>query len=77
MYRVNAVGKEGKLITLAVSDTANDALTRLKDASLDYPSAWVTDEGDMDVSVADLMTLAEQEQRTARSEFDASQKLKA
>ncbi len=65
VYRINAVGKEGRAIVLGTADTASHALAHIRDALGDYPRAWVTDETDMDVSLPELMRLAEEEQKNA------------
>ena len=61
VYRINAVGKEGKSIVLGTADTATQALNRVRDAMGDYPRAWVTDEYDQDVPWAELVRRAEEE----------------
>jgi hypothetical protein len=61
VYRINAVGGEGRVIVLGTADTAMKALSHLQNAFADYPRAWVTDERDMDVSWAELMRAAEEE----------------
>jgi hypothetical protein len=61
VYRINAVGKEGKAIVLGTADTATQALKHLRDALGDYPRAWVTDEYDHDVPWAELVRRAEEE----------------
>ena len=62
VYRVNAVGKDGKAIVLGTADTATQALNHVRDAIGDYPRAWVTDEYDHDVAWAELVRRAEEEQ---------------
>ena len=61
VFRVNAVGKEGRPIILGSANTAWQALAHLRDAISDYPRAWVTDEDSLDVSVTELMRLADEE----------------
>jgi hypothetical protein len=61
VYRINAVGGEGRLLVLGTADTAAKALAHLEKAFADYPRAWVTDEHDHDVSWAELMRAAEEE----------------
>ena len=61
VFRINAVGKDGKAIVLGTADTASQALTHVRDALGDYPRAWVTDEQDHDVSWPDLMRMADEE----------------
>ena len=61
VFRVNAVGKEGRPIVLGSADTASQALAHFRDAMGDYPRAWVTDEDNLDVSVTELMRLADEE----------------
>lgn len=63
VFRINAVGKDGKPIILGTADTAAQALNHIREALGDYPRAWVTDEQDVDVSLADLIRMAEEEQR--------------
>ena len=63
IYRINAVGKEGKVIVLGTADTATQALNHVRDAIGDYPRAWVTDEQDQDVAWAELLRRAEEEQK--------------
>jgi len=62
VFRINAVGKDGRAVVLGTTDTAAQALAYIRDAYADYPRAWVTDEQDMDVSLGDLMRLAGEEQ---------------
>jgi hypothetical protein len=61
VYRINAVGKDGKAIVLGTADTATQALKHVQDALGDYPRAWVTDEYDQDVPRAELVRRAEEE----------------
>jgi hypothetical protein len=61
MYRINAVGSAGRAIVLGTADTAQQALNQLHEAIGDYPRAWVTDEENMDVSLAELIRLAAEE----------------
>lgn len=61
VYRINAVGREGRMIVLGTADTASQALAHVRDALPDYPRAWVTDEIDNDVSMAELLRLTEEE----------------
>lgn len=61
VYRINAVGSEGRAIVLGTADTATKALSHLKSAFSDYPRAWVTDERDRDVSLAELLRAVEDE----------------
>jgi hypothetical protein len=63
VYRIKAVGNEGRPIVLGTVDTATQALAKIRDALGDYPRAWVTDQEDLDVTWADLMRLAEAEQQ--------------
>jgi len=65
VYRINAVGKDAKAVVLGTADTATQALKHLRDALGDYPRAWVTDESDDDVSLAELIGIAEEEQKSA------------
>ena len=61
VFRINAVNNEGRAIVLGTADTATKALHHLRDAFGDYPRAWVTDEQNLDVSLADLIRVAENE----------------
>jgi len=61
VYRINAVGKDGRVIVLGTFDTASQAAAHIRDALGDYPRAWVTDERDLDVTLAELMRLADDE----------------
>ena len=61
VYRINAVGREGRTIVLGTADTASQALAHVRDALPDYPRAWVTDEMDNDVPMAELLRLAQEE----------------
>ena len=63
MFRINAAGPDGKPIVLGTADTATKALSNLQDALGDYSRAWVTDEQDLDVSLAELLRLADEEQQ--------------
>jgi hypothetical protein len=49
------------MIVLGTADTASQALAHVRDALPDYPRAWVTDEIDNDVSMAELLRLTEEE----------------
>ena len=62
VYRINAVGKDGRAIVLGTADTPTKAAGHLRDALGDYPWAWVTDEYDHDVSWAELVRSSEEEQ---------------
>ena len=62
VYRINAVGKEGKAIVLGTADNATQALSHVRDAMGDYPRAGVTDEYDHDVAWADLVRRSEEDQ---------------
>lgn len=62
VYRINAVGKEGKAIVLGTADNATQTLGHVRDALSDYHRAWVTDENDHDVSSAELVRRSEEEQ---------------
>ena len=62
VFRINAVNREGLAIVLGTADTATKALHNLRAEFADYPRAWVTDEQDQDVSLADLIQAAEDEQ---------------
>ena len=62
VYRINAVGKDGKAVVLGTADTATQALNHVRDAMGDYPRAGVTDECDHDVAWAELVRRAEEEQ---------------
>jgi len=64
IYRINAVGKEGLPIVLATADNATKALQVLRDAFGDFPRAWVSDDQDNDVSLADLLHVAGEEQKS-------------
>jgi hypothetical protein len=64
VYRLNAVGKDGRVMVLGTADNATQALRHLKDAFGDYPRAWVTDEQDHDVSWAELVRLSDEEQKS-------------
>jgi hypothetical protein len=66
VYRLNAVGRDGRVIVLATADTATKALLHLKAALTDHPRAWVTDERDQDVSIAELMRAAEHERNNSK-----------
>jgi hypothetical protein len=61
VFRINAVGKDGRAIVLGTADTAVQALRHIQDALGEYTRAWVTDEHDMDVLFADLTRMAEEE----------------
>jgi hypothetical protein len=63
VYRINALGKEGKPIELGTADTATQALNHVRAAKTDYPRAWVTDEYDQEVVLSELARRAEQEQK--------------
>jgi hypothetical protein len=54
-------GLSGRAIVLGTADTAQQALNQLHEAIGDYPRAWVTDEENMDVSLAELIRLAAEE----------------
>ena len=60
MFRINAVGKEGRAIVLGTADTAAQAFSQICDALGEYPRAWVTDEQDHDVALPDLMRMADE-----------------
>jgi hypothetical protein len=62
VYRINAVGKDGKAIVLGTADTATQALNHVRDAMGDCPRAWVTDEYGHDVAWAELVQRAKEEQ---------------
>jgi hypothetical protein len=62
VYRINAVGKDGKAIVLGTADTATQALGHVRDALGDHPRAWVTDECNHDVSWDELVWRSEEEQ---------------
>ena len=64
VYRINAVGKEGKAVVLGTADSATQALKHVQDAVGDYPRAWVTDEYDQDVAWSELVRRAEEEAHT-------------
>jgi len=49
------------MIVLGTADTASQALAHVRDALPDYQRAWVTDEIDNDVSMAELLRLTEEE----------------
>jgi hypothetical protein len=66
VYRINAVGREGRAVVLSTADTSLQALVKLQDALSDYPRAWVTDELEFDISLPDLMRMAEEERRNAQ-----------
>ena len=62
VYRINAVGKDGKAVVLGTAHTATQALHYVRDAIGDYPRAWVTDEYDHDVAWAEVVRRAKDEQ---------------
>ena len=62
VFRINAVGKDGKAVVLGTADTATQALKHLQDAIGEYPRAWVTDERNLDVPWAELIRQSEEEQ---------------
>jgi hypothetical protein len=62
VYRLNAVGREGRVVVLGTADNATQALHQLREAFQDYPRAWVTDEYDLDVTMAELLRLSHEEQ---------------
>jgi hypothetical protein len=65
IYRLNAVGKDGRAIVVGVSETASQALIKIRDMLAEYPRAWITDECDTDVSFPELMRRAEEERKNA------------
>jgi len=67
VYRINALGDEGKPIALGTADAATQALNHLQDAWADYPRAWVTDEYDQEVVLAELVRRADEEQKAQDS----------
>jgi hypothetical protein len=62
VYRLNAVGKDGRSVVLGVSDTASRAVVKIRDMLAEYPRAWITDEFDVDISLPELMRRAEEEE---------------
>jgi hypothetical protein len=54
-------------VVLSTADTSSQALVKLQDALGNYPRAWVTDELELDVSLADLMRLAEEERSNGKA----------
>jgi hypothetical protein len=67
VYRINALGDEGKPIVLGTADTAMQALSHLRAAWADHPRAWVTDEYDLEVVLSELVRRADEEQRVQDS----------
>jgi hypothetical protein len=61
VYRINAVNEDGRSVVLETTDTASHALAHVRQALADHPRAWVTDDRDMDVDLAELARLAEEE----------------
>jgi hypothetical protein len=66
VYRINAVNKDGRAVVLGTTDTASQALSRVRDALGDYPRAWVTDETDLDVSLVELVHTSREEQKNGQ-----------
>jgi hypothetical protein len=66
-YVVRAVNREGRVIDVVTADTAAVALSKFQDAIEEYHRAWVCDEAGEDVSVAELMRRAEEEQPNSGS----------
>lgn len=60
VFRVNAV-IEGRHVVLGTATTATQALERVRDAISEYRRAWATDEQGIDVSLPDLMRMADEE----------------
>jgi hypothetical protein len=62
VYRINAVGTDGRSVVLGTTDTATRALSKLRDALGDHARVWVSDEKDEDVAVTDLILHSKREQ---------------
>lgn len=60
-YRLNAVGRDGRVLEIGTANSSNQALLKIRDMLDEFPRAWVTDEEDLDVSLPDLMRRAEAE----------------
>jgi hypothetical protein len=52
-------------MALRTADTALSALAALQDALSEHPRAWVVDEHDFDVSIAELKRKADEERKNA------------
>ena len=63
VFRINAVGKDGRARVLRTAEGATEALARIRDAFGEYPHAWVTDEQGHDVRLGDLVRMAEGERK--------------
>lgn len=61
IYRLKAAGRDGRPVVVGVSETASQALIRVRDLLGEYPRGWVTDEFDIDISLPELMRRAEEE----------------
>jgi hypothetical protein len=64
-YQIFSVGPDGHAVALRTADTALGALAALQDALSEHPRAWVVDEHDFDVSIAELRRRADDEQKNA------------
>jgi hypothetical protein len=60
-YEVQGVTDTGETISIATTDTASDALTKLRDAVTRYRRVWVVDESGADVSIDDLLARTNEE----------------
>ena len=64
-YQIFSVGPDGRAMALRTADTALSALAALQDALSEHPRAWVVDQHDFDVSIAELKRKADEERKNA------------
>jgi len=60
-FEIAATDAQSRVVTLLTTDTATEALEKLKDALTLYRRAWVVDEVGADVSIDRLSEMARQE----------------
>jgi hypothetical protein len=61
VYEVRAVDETGQVVSIATTDKASDALTKIRDSVASYRRIWVQDETGGDMSIQRLLARADEE----------------